>query len=55
MVLRSNFEYSCENKNLIKDLDLKKRIQQGIISLKKTSIIDETIENNIRDNLNFIP
>jgi hypothetical protein len=55
MIIRSNFEYSCENKNLIKDLDLKKRIQQGIKILKNNSIIDDTIENDIKANFNLIP
>ncbi len=54
MATRSNFEFSCERKNLIKDPNLKKRIQQGISKLREKMLLNESIERKIRENLNFI-
>ena len=53
MALRSNFEFSCENKNLIREKNFDKRIQQGISILRNKSIINDDIENSIRQSLNF--
>jgi len=53
MALRSNFEFSCENKNLIREKNFDKRIQQGISILRNKSIINDEIENSIRQSLNF--
>jgi hypothetical protein len=54
MAIRSNFEFSSESKNLMKDTNLKKRIQSGLSKLKEKSLINENIENKIRENLNLI-
>ncbi|MFX1498392.1 MAG: hypothetical protein ACFFBH_12765 [Promethearchaeota archaeon] len=51
MALRSNFEFSCENKNLLKDKSFIKKVQQGISILREKSIIDNLIENKIREKL----
>jgi hypothetical protein len=54
MALRSNFEFSSENKNLIDDNSLAKKIQQGISILRTHAIINDEIEKSIRSNLNLI-
>ena len=54
MALRSNFEFSCENKNLIGEKNVDKRIQQGISILRNRSIINDEMEKLIRQNLNFL-
>ncbi|GAG20455.1 unnamed protein product, partial [marine sediment metagenome] len=55
MAVRSNFEFSSERKNLIKDVNLKKKIQLGISKLKEKVLINENIEEKIRENLNLLP
>lgn len=55
MAVRSNFEFSSERKNLIKDVNLKKKIQLGISKLKEKVLINENIEGKIRENLNLLP
>lgn len=55
MAIRSNFEFSCERKNLIKDPNLKKRIQLGIAKLREKMLLNDTIERKIRENLNILP
>ena len=55
MVVRSNFEFSSERKNLIKDVNLKKKIQLGISKLKESILITESIEKKIRENLSLLP
>lgn len=55
MAVRSNFEFSSERKNLIKDVNLKKKIQLGISKLKESILITESIENKIREKLNLLP
>ncbi len=54
MATRSNFEFSCERKNLIKDPNIKKRIQLGISQLREKMLLNETTERIIRENLNFL-
>ncbi len=54
MATRSNFEFSCERKNLIKDPNIIKRLQQGISKLREKQLLNESIERIIRENLNFI-
>ena len=54
MAIRSNFEFSSESKNLLKDTSLTKRIQLGLSKLKEKSLINENIENKIRENLNLL-
>ena len=53
MATRSNFEFSSERKNLIKDANLKKRLQLGISKLREKMIINETIEGIIREKSNI--
>ena len=55
MVVRSNFEFSCDNKNLIKDPNLKKKIQMGMSILRNQNLIDIANENKLRENLKLIP
>jgi len=54
MALRSNFEFSIENKNLIKDKSLMKKIQQGISILRKFSVINPDIESELREKINSL-
>jgi len=54
MAVRSNFEFSSENTNLMKDTNLQKRIQLGLSKLKESSLINENIERKIRENLNLL-
>jgi len=51
MALRSNFEFSCENRNILEDSSLNKKIQQGISLLRRSAIINDEIEKEIRGNL----
>ncbi|MFX0138764.1 MAG: hypothetical protein ACFFDN_34305, partial [Candidatus Hodarchaeota archaeon] len=55
MPTRSNFEFSCERKNLIKDPNLKKRLQLGVSKLREKMLINEAMERIIRENLNSLP
>jgi hypothetical protein len=52
--IRSNFEFSSDRKNLIKDPNIKKKIQMGIKNLRNISLLDDVIEAKIRENLNLI-
>lgn len=54
MAIRSNFEFSSESKNLIKDTNLKKRLQLGLSKLKENSVVNENIEKKIRENINLL-
>jgi len=45
--IRSNFEFSSENKNLIKDPNFKNKIQQGVSVLKKIGMFNSEIEGKI--------
>ncbi|MFX0106020.1 MAG: hypothetical protein ACFE75_11080 [Candidatus Hodarchaeota archaeon] len=54
MAIRSNFEFSCEQKNLIKDPNFTKRIQLGISKLREKLLLNETMESVIRENLNLL-
>jgi hypothetical protein len=54
MAVRSNFEFSSENKNMIKDPNFKKRIQQGLSKLRERAQINENIERNVRETLDLI-
>jgi len=55
MAIRSNFEFSCERKNFIKDPNLKKIIQTGISKLRNKLFINDLIESKIRENILFLP
>jgi hypothetical protein len=54
MALRSNFEFSCENRNLIKDKNLIKKIQQGVSILRNYSLTNPEIEAKIREKTNTL-
>jgi len=54
MKLRSNFEFSVENKNLIKDLNFKKKIQMGLSILKNKGLVNNQIEDTIKKNLDLL-
>ena len=52
--IRSNFEFSCERKNLIMDSNIKKQIQMGMRNLKNLSLLNDAMEAKITSNLNSI-
>ena len=54
MAVRSNFEFSSESKNLVKDPNIKKRIQLGIAKLKEKALINDNGERVIRTNLDLL-
>jgi len=54
IALRSNFEFSCENKNIIQEKNFQKMIQTGISMLRGKGVINTEIEKTIRNNLNLI-
>lgn len=54
IALRSNFEFSCENKNIIQEKNFQKMIQTGISMLRGKGVINTEIEKTIRNNLNKI-
>ncbi|MFW9950180.1 MAG: hypothetical protein ACFFKA_08650 [Candidatus Thorarchaeota archaeon] len=54
IALRSNFEFSSQNKNLLEDKSFSKKIQQGVAILRNLNIISFDIEQQIRNNLNKI-
>ena len=53
IALRSNFEFSCENKNIIQEKNFQKIIQTGISILRSKGVINAEIEKTIRNNLNL--
>ena len=55
IALRSNFEFSCENKNIIHEINFQKMIQTGISLLRSKSVINSDVESIIRKNINMIP
>jgi hypothetical protein len=54
MSLRSNFEFSSENRNLLDDQNLPKKIQQGISILRRNTVLSEQMENELRNKLDLI-
>jgi len=54
MKIRSNFEFSVEKNNLIKDPDFKKRIEMGISILKNKGLMNDQIEASIKEKLSLI-
>ena len=54
MALRSNFEFSSENRNLLNDQSLPKKIQQGISILRRSTVLSEQMENDLRSKLDLI-
>ena len=54
MKIRSNFEFSGENNNLLEDSNIKKQIQNGISSLISSAIINDVLAKEMEEKLNFI-
>ncbi|MFW9867884.1 MAG: hypothetical protein ACFFEN_17450 [Candidatus Thorarchaeota archaeon] len=54
MAVRSNFEFSSENKNILKDPNFKKRIQQGLSKLRDKALINEIVEQKVRETLDLL-
>ncbi|NVM16292.1 MAG: hypothetical protein HWN80_01145 [Candidatus Lokiarchaeota archaeon] len=54
MALRSNFEFSSENRNFLEDSSLNKKIQQGISILRRSAVITDDMEKEIRAKLDTI-
>ncbi|MFX1481301.1 MAG: hypothetical protein ACFFCI_24740 [Promethearchaeota archaeon] len=54
MAVRSNFEFSSENKNILKDPNFKKRIQQGLSKLRDKALINEIVEKKVRETLDLL-
>jgi hypothetical protein len=54
MKIRSNFEFSCENKNLLEDPNLNKQIMKGISQLRDLNLLNEEMEKVIREHLNIL-
>ncbi|MHA1526618.1 MAG: hypothetical protein ACTSQD_06270, partial [Promethearchaeota archaeon] len=52
--IRSNFEFSCERKNLIMDPNIKKQIQMGMRNLRNLSLLNDAMEAKINTNLSSI-
>ena len=55
MATRSNFEFSCEGKNIMKDPNVKKKIQIGLSNLRGRGLLNELLEKQIRNKLNLLP
>jgi hypothetical protein len=53
IALRSNFEFSCENKNIIHEKNFQKMIQTGISLLRSKGVISSDIESIIRKNIDL--
>jgi hypothetical protein len=54
MALRSNFEFSSENRNLLDDKNLSKKLQQGISILRKSTVLNEQMEKELRSKLDLL-
>ncbi len=52
--IRSNFEFSCERKNLVMDPNIKKQIQMGMRNLRNLSLLNDAMEAKIKTNLSSI-
>ena len=52
---RSNFEFSSEKNNLIKDINFKQNLKTGLSILKNKSLITKETENKCLENLNKLP
>ncbi|MFX1237060.1 MAG: hypothetical protein ACFE8P_04995, partial [Promethearchaeota archaeon] len=55
MIVRSNFEFCCENKNLVKEPNLDKKLMKGIASLRYLDLLTTDSEKKIRDSFGFLP
>jgi DNA repair exonuclease SbcCD ATPase subunit len=54
MRIRSNFEFSVEKNNLIKNPNFQKRIEMGISILRNKGLMNDQIEASIKEKLNLI-
>ncbi|MFX1494238.1 MAG: hypothetical protein ACFFBZ_08155, partial [Promethearchaeota archaeon] len=54
MALRSNFEFSCETKNLFSDRSFTKKLQQGISILRSKAVLNNQMETELREKLNML-
>ncbi len=54
MAFRSNFEFSSERKNLMKDQNLKKKLQLGMSKLREKMLLNETMERVIREKSSIV-
>jgi len=54
MALRSNFEFSSENRNFLNDKNLSKKLQQGISILRKSTVLNEQMEEELRSKLDLL-
>ncbi|MFW9947171.1 MAG: hypothetical protein ACFFDX_10115, partial [Candidatus Odinarchaeota archaeon] len=54
MALRSNFEFSCETKNLLSDKSFTKKLQQGISILRSKAVLNNQMETELREKLNIL-
>jgi len=52
MKIRSNFEFATENKNLINDPRIEKKLQKGLSMLRAKNIINDNIDKGIREKIN---
>jgi hypothetical protein len=51
MKVRSNFEFSCENKNLLEDPNFKKQMMKGISQLRDENLLTEEMDKSLREQL----
>ena len=51
MATRSNFEFSSERKNIIKDPNFNKKVQIGISKLREKNLLNEAMEKILRETL----
>ena len=51
MATRSNFEFSSERKNIIKDPNFNKKVQIGISKLREKNLLNEAMEKKLRETL----
>jgi len=54
MKVRSNFEFSVENKNLLEDPNFLKQIQKGTSILRNQNIFTEEIEKKLKENIKLL-
>ncbi|MBD3254280.1 MAG: hypothetical protein GF383_04265 [Candidatus Lokiarchaeota archaeon] len=54
MKVRSNFEFSSENKNLLNNPDFKNSIEKGIAQLTNRSLINSKLQTQIREKLKLV-
>jgi hypothetical protein len=54
MRIRSNFEFSTENKSILREPNFKQQIQMGISILKNKGLMSEQIEKSINEKIDLI-